>query len=167
MQQRLSSEVVAEIDDLANLSVSLWISFAEIYNESIFDLLKTPLPRGKERPRLRLGNSSDGCFIKDLTSIHVSSAVEAYQILQCGLHNLKYAATLVNPHSSRSHCIFTMKLIQVSEAEGGAYISTFNFCDLAGSERVKKTMNIGIRLKESNNINTSLLVLGKKSIHFL
>ncbi|XP_018575548.1 kinesin-like protein subito [Anoplophora glabripennis] len=161
MQQRLSSEVVAEIDDLADVSVSIWVSFAEIYNENIYDLLKTPPPRGKQRPRLRLGNSKDGCFIKDLTSVHVTSGIEAYQILQFGLHNLKYAATSVNSHSSRSHCIFTIKLIQVSETDKGMYISTFNFCDLAGSERVKKTMNVGDRLKESNNINTSLLVLGK------
>lgn len=40
-------------------------------------------------------------------------------------------------------------------------MSYFNFCDLAGSERLKKTMNVGDRLKESNNINTSLLVLGR------
>jgi len=43
----------------------------------------------------------------------------------------------------------------------------FSFCDLAGSERLKKTLNIGDRLKEAQNINTSLLVLGRclKSIH--
>ena len=43
----------------------------------------------------------------------------------------------------------------------------FAFCDLAGSERLKKTLNIGDRLKEAQNINTSLLVLGRclKTIH--
>lgn len=43
----------------------------------------------------------------------------------------------------------------------------FAFCDLAGSERLKKTLNIGDRLKEAQSINTSLLVLGRclKTIH--
>lgn len=47
------------------------------------------------------------------------------------------------------------------------YLYRFSFCDLAGSERLKKTLNIGDRLKEAQNINTSLLVLGRclKSIH--
>lgn len=38
---------------------------------------------------------------------------------------------------------------------------------MAGSERLKKTLNIGERLKEAQNINTSLLVLGRclKTIH--
>jgi kinesin family protein 20 len=37
----------------------------------------------------------------------------------------------------------------------------FSFCDLAGAESAKKTHNVGERLKESQNINTSLLVLGR------
>ncbi|KAJ8924017.1 hypothetical protein NQ315_006794 [Exocentrus adspersus] len=161
MQQRLSSESVAEVDDCSNTDVTIWISFAEIYNEQIFDLLKSAPQRGQQRPRLRLGATADSTYIKDLTSIHVSSGIEAFQVLQYGTHNLKYAATSVNSHSSRSHCIFTIKLIQSSEIDRGAHVSSFHFCDLAGSERVKRTLNVGDRLKESNNINTSLLVLGR------
>ncbi|KAJ8953365.1 hypothetical protein NQ318_023481 [Aromia moschata] len=161
MQQRLSSESVAEVDELHGIRVSIWVSFAEIYNENIYDLLKPTPTRGHPRPNLKLGNSNGSCYIKDLTSVNVGSGLEAYQVLQYGLHNLNYAATSVNSHSSRSHCIFTMKLVQLSEADDGVFVSTFNFCDLAGSERVKKTMNAGKRLKESNNINTSLLVLGR------
>lgn len=36
-----------------------------------------------------------------------------------------------------------------------------SFCDLAGSERIKKTQNTGDRQKEAGNINSSLLVLGR------
>ena len=42
-----------------------------------------------------------------------------------------------------------------------ARVSMLSFCDLAGSERIKKTMNTGDRQKEAGNINTSLLVLGR------
>lgn len=104
-----------------------------------------------------------------------------------GRNNLKIASNNLNKSSSRSHCIFTLKLMRVENIENPktAVISRFNFfmnikiykmlykflyffsvfsisfCDLAGSERLKKTMNIGDRLTESKNINTSLLVLNK------
>ncbi|CAH1119558.1 unnamed protein product [Phaedon cochleariae] len=160
MQERLSSEPVAEIIDIPNVSVSIWVSFAEIYNENIHDLLVS-LPRGKQRPKLTLGDSNDQIYIKNLTSVNVSNGLEAYQILQFGIHNLRYASTAINSHSSRSHSIFTIQLVQTSDISDDVHISSFHFCDLAGSERMKKTMNMGDRLKESNNINTSLLVLGR------
>ncbi len=42
-----------------------------------------------------------------------------------------------------------------------ARVSMLSFCDLAGAERIKKTLNTGERQKEAGNINTSLLVLGR------
>ncbi|CAG9831820.1 unnamed protein product [Diabrotica balteata] len=161
MQERLSSEPVAKIEDDSYVSVSVWVSFAEIYNEIIYDLLSLPAVRNQPRQRLALGKSQGNTFIKKLTYLNVRNGLEAYQILQYGLHNLNYAATAINSHSSRSHCIFTVTLVQTSKRSDDVYVSNFNFCDLAGSERSKKTMNFGDRLKESNNINTSLLVLGR------
>ncbi|XP_017771860.1 PREDICTED: kinesin-like protein subito [Nicrophorus vespilloides] len=159
MQQRLSTEPVATLEDVGSLSLGIWVSFAEIYNEQVFDLLQTV--NGKVRKNLKLCNNNGITFIKELKQIYVSSGLEAYQILQLGLQNLKYASTSVNSHSSRSHCIFTLKLIQVGESDNDICVSHFNFCDLAGSERSKKTNNVGDRLKESNNINNSLLVLSR------
>ncbi|XP_072382183.1 kinesin-like protein subito isoform X2 [Diabrotica undecimpunctata] len=161
MQERLSSEPVAKVEDDSYVSVSVWVSFAEIYNEIIYDLLSLPAARNQPRQRLALGKSQGNTFIKKLTYLNVRNGLEAYQILQYGLHNLNYAATAINSHSSRSHCIFTVTLVQTSKCSDDVYVSNFNFCDLAGSERLKKTMNFGDRLKESNNINTSLLVLGR------
>ncbi|KYB27152.1 subito [Tribolium castaneum] len=161
MQQRLSSEPVAFLEDCNDLSIGVWISFAEIYNEQIYDLLRANPSKKEQRPRLRLGMSKGQVYIKNLTCVNVRSGEEAYQILQYGLNNLNYAPTRVNEHSSRSHSIFTIKLVQVSKSDGGCFVSSFNFCDLAGSERSKKTLNVGDRLRESNNINTSLLVLGR------
>lgn len=161
MQKRLSNESGASIDEHDGISLSVWVSFVEIYNETIYDLLLKPPTRGQPRQRLRLGALNGVTYIKNLSSIHVSSGIEAYEILQYGIHNLNYAATNINKHSSRSHSIFMIKLVEKSDNDGGAYIRSFNFCDLAGSERSKKTMNVGDRLKESNNINNSLLVLGR------
>jgi kinesin family protein 20 len=80
-----------------------------------------------------------------------------------GRENLHFAATRLNHHSSRSHCIFTIKAIRVAETAKPhlARVSMLSFCDLAGSERVKKAGNTGERQKEAGNINTSLLVLGR------
>lgn len=161
MQQRLSEQPTATVDvEASDVCVAVWISFAEIYNEHIYDLLK---PHTQNRPKLTLRSRKKNgeTYIKDLTSVFVSTGLEAYQILRYGLTNLNYAATALNDHSSRSHCIFTIQLVQVCSESPEGCISTFNFCDLAGSERLKKTKNVGDRLKESNNINASLLVLGR------
>ncbi|XP_011871085.1 PREDICTED: kinesin-like protein KIF20A [Vollenhovia emeryi] len=147
---------------------SVWVSFAEIYDEIVYDLLSNESQ--EKRIPLKLVTDSNGrAFIKNLKTIYVNSATEAYQILMAGQYNLKVAATALNAESSRSHCIFTIILLKyyAENLPDSVEVSTFSFCDLAGSERLKKTLNIGDRLKETQNINTSLLVLGKclKSIH--
>lgn len=87
MQERLKSESFATLDQVAHVSISVWVSFAEIYNEHVFDLLA----QDSSRRNLRLGFSHDQVmYIKDLTYINVSSGLEAYQILQYGLHNRRY-----------------------------------------------------------------------------
>ena len=152
-----------------NMKFAVWISFAEIYNENIHDLLeKIPAPKRKgekpRRPPLKLAEDKNGSiFIRDLKEIKVNSADEAYQVMMIGRENLQFAATRLNHHSSRSHCIFTIKAIRVANIEKPhlARVSMLSFCDLAGSERIKKTMNTGDRQKEAGNINTSLLVLGR------
>ena len=80
-----------------------------------------------------------------------------------GRDNLHFAATKLNQHSSRSHCIFSIKIVRVADPDAPhlARVSIFSFCDLAGSERISKTNNVGERQKETGNINTSLLILGR------
>ncbi|XP_066585225.1 kinesin-like protein KIF20B isoform X2 [Prorops nasuta] len=168
MQKLLQAESPSNAFENMDSYHSVWVSFAEIYNETIYDLLSNECPK-KRRP-LKVATDSRGrTYIKDLKSISVNSGVEAYQVLMAGQYNLKVAATALNARSSRSHCIFTIKLLKYKSEDNPAAvdISTFAFCDLAGSERLKKTLNIGDRLKEAQNINTSLLVLGRclKSIY--
>lgn len=163
MQRRLSIESVGTLlDDYRYIKTSVWVTFAEIYNEHIYDLLISDQSHNRSRPVLSLGMNNDGCtYIKNLTNISVSSALEAYELLQIGMHNLKYASTALNKNSSRSHCIFTIKLVQYDVNSTNVQVSYFNFCDLAGSERIKKSCSSGERLKETTLINTSLYILGK------
>ncbi|XP_018309472.1 kinesin-like protein KIF20B [Mycetomoellerius zeteki] len=166
--QKLLQEESIRPSQCYDAHYSVWVSFAEIYNEIVYDLLSSECQ--KKRVPLKLGADSNGrAFIKGLKTIYVNSAAEAYQILMAGQYNLKVAATALNAKSSRSHCIFTIILLKyyAENLPDTVEMSTFSFCDLAGSERLKKTLNIGDRLKEAQNINTSLLVLGRclKSIH--
>ena len=152
-----------------SLSFGIWVSFAEIYNENIYDLFeKMPEVKNKgdkpRRPPLKLADDKGGwAYIKGLREVSVSSADEAYQLLLIGRKNVQFAATRLNHHSSRSHCIFTIKMVRVADIQQPhlARVSMLSFCDLAGSERIKKTLNTGERQREAGNINTSLLVLGR------
>ncbi|XP_076317117.1 uncharacterized protein LOC143229132 isoform X2 [Tachypleus tridentatus] len=161
--ERVHEASCVSVEEQGNILFSVWISFAEIYNECIFDLLE-PLTQGRKRNTLRLAEDRNGnVYIKGLQEICVSSAEEACRLLNIGQKNLRIAATKLNQHSSRSHCIFSIRLVRVVDVAKphNARISKLSFCDLAGSERCCKTHNTGERLKEAGNINTSLLVLGR------
>lgn len=129
--------------DKANYNFSIWVSYAEIYNEYIYDLL-SPVPlRKKRRPTLKLGQDTRKIpYIKDLREIYITSSEEAAKVLSIGRNNLHIAATKLNQHSSRSHSIFTLKLVCVPKVSSDnkrflkkAIVSTLSFCDLAGAER--------------------------------
>ncbi|KAM3593679.1 uncharacterized protein V6R79_019026 [Siganus canaliculatus] len=141
---------------------ALWVAFFEIYNECVYDLLQTSLcSKSKKRASLRVCDDGAGnAYVKDLRWINILTLSEAAKLLQFGNKNRSAAATKMNQASSRSHSIFTMKLLRIQDREVQR-ISEFSLCDLAGSERCNKTKTFGERLKEAGNINNSLLILGK------
>ncbi|MED6290639.1 hypothetical protein CHARACLAT_015234 [Characodon lateralis] len=144
---------------------SIWVSFYEIYNEFLYDLLDaSPSQQPRKRVTLRLSDDKQGNpYVKDLTWIQIRSAEEAWRILKAGHRNQSFASTHLNQNSSRSHSIFSIRVLHVHpEATSGQamHISELTVCDLAGSERCKEQRN-GERMKEANNINTSLLTLGR------
>ncbi|XP_056371567.1 kinesin-like protein KIF20B [Oenanthe melanoleuca] len=146
------------------IKFSVWISFFEIYNERFYDLL-IPTSNEKKRKTLRLAQDIKGCpFVKDLRWVQISDSKEAFRLLKLGLKHQSIASTKLNNCSSRSHRIFTIKVLKIEDSGGTPRVTRVNelsLCDLAGSERYTKTCNEGDRLKESGNINTSLLTLGK------
>ncbi|KAJ8266144.1 hypothetical protein GJAV_G00126440 [Gymnothorax javanicus] len=147
------------------VSFSVWVSFFEIYNEFLYDLLEAPPSfQPRKRTALRLCDDRHGNpYVKDLTWVQVRSAEEAWKILKVGRRNQSFACTHLNHNSSRSHSIFSMRLLHVypgNDREKGTRISELSVCDLAGSERCKDQRS-GERMKEANNINTSLHTLGR------
>ncbi|XP_024151133.1 kinesin-like protein KIF20A isoform X2 [Oryzias melastigma] len=152
------------LDVSSNLRFSVWVSFCEIYNESIHDLLEQVPAIHQRRTVLRLSQDVKGnSFIKDLRWIQVNSSEEAYRIMKIGKKNQSFSSTRLNYLSSRSHSIFSIRILRVDDSGVPRVlgVSELALCDLAGSERCSRTHNTGERLKEAGNINSSLLTLGK------
>jgi centromeric protein E len=96
-----------------------------------------------------------------LTETVVVSAEETERILRKGSSNRQTGETNMNESSSRSHTIFKMVIESRDlDDEGAVTVSCLNLVDLAGSERVRQTGAEGIRMREGNHINKSLLTLG-------
>lgn len=132
------------------------VSYLEIYNEEVRDLLSTE----KNPTRLELKeNAETGIYVKGLLENVVSSVEEINQVMERGFKNRTVAATLMNQGSSRSHSIFTIKM-EMCDKNEKLRAGKLNLVDLAGSERQSKTGASGARLKEGCKINLSLSALG-------
>lgn len=161
MSHRWAQPDTVPVSVPADLRFSIWISFFEIYNELLYDLLEPPSQQRK-RQTLRLCEDQNGNpYVKDLNWIHVQDAEEAWKLLKVGRKNQSFASTHLNQNSSRSHSIFSIRILHL-QGEGDIIpkISELSLCDLAGSERCKDQKS-GERLKEAGNINTSLHTLGR------
>ena len=61
LKERVCDGTVIDIKSQGPVKFSVWVSFAEIYNEYVYDLLDpTPLGKGKKRPTLKLGDDKKG-----------------------------------------------------------------------------------------------------------
>ncbi|XP_075061401.1 kinesin-like protein KIF20A [Mixophyes fleayi] len=160
---RWGDQDAISLEEPAEVQLSIWVSYFEIYNEFVYDLLE-PMPSGPNRKRttLRLCEDRNGNpYVKDLNWINVHSADEAWKVLRVGRKNQSFASTHLNQNSSRSHSIFSIRILHLlGKNDLTPKISELTFCDLAGSERCKN-QKIGDRLKEATNINTSLHTLGR------
>uniref|UniRef100_A0A8B9L8I6 Kinesin-like protein n=1 Tax=Astyanax mexicanus TaxID=7994 RepID=A0A8B9L8I6_ASTMX len=134
------------------------VSYLEIYNEEILDLLCT----SKDKPVLSIREDpKEGIKIVGLTEKAVLTAQEMVGCLEVGNSARTVGSTAMNAASSRSHAIFTISLEQRRGSENSVFrISKLHLVDLAGSERQKKTKAEGDRLKEGISINRGLLSLG-------
>lgn len=149
------------------------VSYLEIYNENIRDLLnparKNEASASTASTSLTLKEQANGeVIVANLSTHTVHSSQDCEHLLALGTRNRIVGATLMNATSSRSHSIFTIALEQI--AADGDDASTvekapikrgkLNLVDLAGSERQNKTGATGDRLKEATKINLSLSALG-------
>lgn len=144
-----------EVRRAQNWQISVYLSYFEIYNENVRDLLSTTPAK-----TLALQDRGNETVIVDLTEHRPDSSDHVLQIIHKASHARTQAATAENATSSRSHAILQLRIEQKNMDTQQELISKLSLIDLAGSERAKKTSATGERLIEGININKSLLVLG-------
>nr|XP_060630014.1 kinesin-like protein KIF23 isoform X4 [Anolis sagrei ordinatus] len=165
---------------------SVFVSYIEIYNNYIYDLLDetlidptkpkwntcdTPV-RNVElllpQSRILREDQNHNMYVAGCTEVEVKSTEEAFEVFWRGQKKRRIANTQLNRESSRSHSVFLIKLIQAPlDADGDNVLqdrelialSQLSLVDLAGSERTNRTKAEGSRLREAGNINQSLMML--------
>uniref|UniRef100_A0A8C1MSM7 Kinesin-like protein n=2 Tax=Cyprinus carpio TaxID=7962 RepID=A0A8C1MSM7_CYPCA len=153
-------------------SYSVFVSYIEIYNNYIYDLLEeTPIDPIKPKPpqsKILREDQNHNMYVAGCTEVEVKSTEEAFEVFWRGQKKRRIANTQLNRESSRSHSVFIIKLAQAPlDADGDNVLQDKNqvnvsqlcLVDLAGSERTSRTRAEGSRLREAGNINQSLMTL--------
>ncbi|XP_041359286.1 chromosome-associated kinesin KIF4A-like isoform X2 [Gigantopelta aegis] len=156
---RVLRDLFSSIDKQAEEKLfTVKVSYLEIHNEDLHDLLCPPA----KRESLSIREELQGAIkIQGLREVLVTSYEETLRCFAHGSMGRTTGATAMNNTSSRSHAIFTIHIEQTSKTDGMDIVrSKFHLVDLAGSERAKRTQAEGERFKEGININKGLLALG-------
>lgn len=152
--------------DKSTYDFSVKVSYLEIYNEELCDLLSTSSEGNKLRIYEDASSKNKGLNVDKLEEKTVNSFEEIYYIICSAIRRRRTAETSYNTKSSRSHSIFTISLTMKfinNEGENVTKMGKLNLVDLAGSENAVRNSlgNTKIRQQESCNINQSLLTLGR------
>ncbi len=154
-------ERITEFQKDRNLTYTVEVSYLEIYNERVRDLLN-PATKGNLKVR---EHPSTGPYVEDLAKLAVRSFEEIEHLMDEGNKARTVAATSMNETSSRSHAVFTLTVTQkrhdVETRMDTEKVAKISLVDLAGSERATSTGATGARLKEGAEINRSLSTLGR------
>ena len=148
--QEHSTEKVTEIS----------LSYLEIYNETIRDLL---VPGNSKGGLMLREDSNQAVSVAGLSSHHPQNVEEVMEMIVQGNEMRTMSPTEANATSSRSHAVLQINIAQKDRNAGvdePHTMATLSIIDLAGSERASATKNRGERLLEGANINKSLLALG-------
>lgn len=150
-------KLVKSKDEVDQWDYSIGMSYLEIYNEKVLDLLS---PNSQDLPIRE--DKDKNILIPGLTHTAITSFAEFDKHFVPATLNRTTASTKLNQRSSRSHAILLIKVVRTQRSlpyrrqTGKLYL-----VDLAGSEDNRRTGNQGIRLKESGAINLSLFTLSK------
>ncbi|KAL3874645.1 hypothetical protein ACJMK2_037627, partial [Sinanodonta woodiana] len=164
---RICEGLFSHVDSCAGGKVTcrVNISYYEIYNERVRDLLQVESRWANEKYTLKVReHPKQGPYVQDLSEHRVKDNEEIQSLLDRGNEFRTTAATYMHDHSSRSHAIVTINFTQAQLEENmpSEIVSKIHLVDLAGSERADPHFNSNFRerLKEGSNINKSLVTLG-------
>ncbi|KAJ6638918.1 Kinesin-like protein KIF23 [Pseudolycoriella hygida] len=129
---------------------------------------------GPEQKTLQMkiirNDNTNVMYVHGVNEVEVKTVSEAIDAYHLGQKRKRTGHTTLNAESSRSHSVFTIRLVQAPTDSRGEHliqdrrkitISQLSLVDLAGSERTNRTNNTGVRLREAGNINNSLMTLRK------
>ncbi|XP_063683098.1 kinesin-like protein KIF9 isoform X2 [Bolinopsis microptera] len=158
MIPRALSHLYQSINSMIEHSVIVRVSYMEIYNEILTDLLAD---ENEEPKTLTISEDAGLTVVKGLNVRLADNEEEALNLLFEGETNRVIAEHALNHASSRSHCVFTVHIESRSRTQSSSNftLSKLNFVDLAGSERLGKTKSEGLTKKEAMYINQSLTFL--------
>ncbi|NXL93378.1 KIF9 protein, partial [Alectura lathami] len=160
--QQVLRTVARSVDAL----VTVRISYLEIYNETLTDLLAAPNGGGAGEVQMAVVDCPQGVCVRGLSVHSVSDEEEALNLLFEARRSKVIAEHTLNKNSSRSHCIFTIYIESRFSvcSDVRCVHSKINLIDLAGSERLSKTGSAGQVLREAAYINRSLAFLEQSVI---
>ena len=148
------------------MEYSLEVTFVEIYNEKIRDLLRSDAPDDADGPPpeysikfTKYGHAEITEVVRVKVDPDDSEAID--DIMAIAARQRATAATDMNAVSSRSHSIFTLHLYATNTETNAVLRGQLNLCDLAGSERLARSKAVGQRQKEARAINLSLSALSE------
>ncbi|XP_065353249.1 kinesin-like protein KIF18B isoform X2 [Cloeon dipterum] len=154
----LLNDIYTRIENEKNISFVINVSYLEVYNENVRDLLSP------SSNCLKLQEDGSEIFVQGLRWFCPSSLEQVMLMLQNGNSQRTQHPTDANAESSRSHAVFQVRMKLTRKDENGTLVSKnvvrLNMIDLAGSERAAANNNNAQRLHEGANINKSLLALG-------
>ena len=163
---RVAEEIFSYIEESSNSASRFLVrvSFLQIYNEQLQDLLRPP-KQGQPKQPLKIRELPTGVYVQGLSETVAKTPQEIIGLMHRGAQNRVTAKTELNWKSSRSHALFSI-IVEHSELSKVTNkkiitIGKLNLVDLAGSERVKESGAEGDRLGEACKINSSLSALGK------
>ncbi|XP_063538855.1 kinesin-like protein KLP2 [Cydia strobilella] len=152
---------------ISNTEYTVRVSYLELYNEELFDLLSSSEDNSKLRIYEDVTRKGSN-IVNGLEEITVYNKNEVYKIMEQGQERKRVASTLMNAQSSRSHTVFTIVAHMKENNQEGeelVKIGKLNLVDLAGSENISKAGSDNPakkeRARECVNINQSLLTLGR------
>eukprot|EP00092_Neocalanus_flemingeri_P034431 GFUD01037440.1.p1 GENE.GFUD01037440.1~~GFUD01037440.1.p1 ORF type:complete len:1294 (-),score=325.55 GFUD01037440.1:100-3498(-) len=149
-------EIYKKIDSVEDKTCEIGISYLEVYNETVIDLLSPGA-------QLNIRESGSTTTIPGLSVHKPTGPDHILSLLSFGNGNRTQHATDANSESSRSHAVLQVFLRQKDKGAGlsaEVKMAKMSLIDLAGSEKGGVTGNKGARFREGSNINKSLLALG-------
>ena len=152
---------IFETLESAGSEYSVKVSYLELYNEKITDLLGICEDSAEHQ---LCEDGRGGVVVRGQEEEIVKTSEEIFEVLERGTARRKTAATKLNKESSRSHSVFTVTIhIKETTPEGDEMIKCgkLNLVDLAGSENISRSGAKKERAREAGEINKSLLTLGR------